>query len=446
MMQDDTQFPQMAAALNSDLMRPLLQEALNLPATPIGACLIGEKRYKPGKSMLISYRIANADKQQTAIGRLCAPGLAREEFNRERFKRPELVDGGLACLEDPAMLLWFFPYDRKLKHLPRLVDSEQLSALLSDKLDALGIIDSTKVISIGGEVVHYLPERSCMLQYRICYRCAETGQQRAVGIYGKNYADSAGERVFAMMRQLHDQFEYGAEALAYDADLQILWQSHVPGKTLLWTNLLNSNSGVIDTIGACVAQFHTCRLETDQRYTQKHVEQDLLKTIDLAKHAGNALVARIEPLISQLFGADQVCVDMPLAPIHHDLKLNNFLIDNGRIGLIDMDCVCLGSPLIDLASLIGNLYLHGLREHSAIPTIDSVANALVKAYRKYSPTPFSMNHLRWQIAAALLHEVTRRSLRQLDYQRLQNLPDYLALSERFMESSLKAEKSSDDLV
>lgn len=445
MMQTDSQFPQMAAALNTELMRPLLQDALKLPAAPSAACLIGEKRYKPGKSMLISYRLTDAGKQQTAIGRLCAPGLARDEFNRERLKRPELASGGLACLDDPAMLLWLFPYDRKLTHLPRLVDSERLPALLSAKLDSLGIASAGQ-LSVTSEVLHYLPERSCMLRYRVGYRSAISSQQHSVLIYGKHYADSAGERVFANMRQLHDQFGFGARALAYDPDLQTLWQSQVPGKPMLWANVLDPDSDIIETVGKCVAQFHACSLETELRYTQMQVEQDLLKTSALAKQAGDIASARIESLILQLFGASQVCVDAPLAAIHHDLKLNNFLNDNGRIGLIDMDCLCLGDPLIDLASLIGNLYLHGLREHTAMPAIDAVANALVRAYRQFSIHPFSMNHLRWQVAAALLHEVTRRSLRQLDFQRLQHLPDYLALSERFIERSLKAERSGDELV
>ena len=330
------------------------------------------------------------------------------------------------------MLLWVFPYDRKLKHLQKLLDNPSITSLLLPKLEKLGIFANPQELSVTSEVLHYLPERSCMVRYQIDFPTSNSGKRQPIFIYAKHYADTTGVRIYDVMQQLQGQFAFGARALAYDPDIQTLWQSHLPGKPLEWRDLTATTGlQIAGLIGQCAANFHACSVVTDQSYSQSQVERDLTETWQIAEQAHPELAIRIHNLISKLLENKPNYLGAHMVPIHHDFKLNNLLLDGSALGLIDMDCVCLGEPEIDLASLIANIYLHGLREESSLSSCHRIVNALTEAYCKNSQHEIRIQRLRWHIAAAFLHEITRRSLRQLDVQRLKHIQAYLDLSEFF---------------
>ncbi|MBD9360812.1 aminoglycoside phosphotransferase family protein [Methylomonas fluvii] len=427
-MNQDPQFPQMPAALNPNLMGPLLDWLLDCASSQssVNGWQIGEKRYKPGKSLLVGYRwTGQSDNPHSrfATGRLCSPAEVNREFERELAKRPDLAKGGLTLLQHPAMLVWAFPYDRKLRHLPTLLDHAAMTIRLQAP-NLLGI----PVEGLQSEVLHYLAERSCMIRYSV--QTAESTQPRLV--YAKNYADDAGRETFAVMRQLNGPFNWGAEALAFDADTLTLWQAHLPGQALTWAALQADSDGELaDQMGQCVAELHACRIDTPRRYTQVDVVQGLLATPTLAEQVRPEWAGRIARSVNSLLAQALRQTPSERATLHHDLKLNNFLYDGQCLGLIDMDCVCLGDPLLDLASLIANIYLNGIRDAASIESIHPLVNRLVLSYQRHRQQTLSLTDLRWQVAAALIHEVVRRSLRQLDETRLKQIKRYLALSDMY---------------
>lgn len=489
-MKQDPRFPQMADALNPAVMGPLLSWVLDMPGIKTGhvECCIGEKRHKPGKSLVIGYRLdARSDlntQSRYVTGCLCPSDSVSREFELTRSKRPDLAAGALTVLRDPAMLVWAFPYDRKLVHLPALLDSESIKSrigapdltgddcvqLLTRSLNIVRpelvegrstsgfdkpVLSPAEGLSPNGipitnragliaesEVLHYLAERSCMIRYRVSLAGAD--QPRL--LYAKNYADDSGRNVFAVMRQLSSQFAWGAKALAYDTQIRTLWQSHVPGITLCWADLQRGDGlALAERIGHCVAMFHACKIDTAQRFSQDDVNKVLLATITLAEQIQPETAKCIECSVAALLAQAVNLPNPALATLHHDLKLNNFLVDGDKLGLIDMDCVCLGDPLADLASLIANFYLHGLREGDTIEQVHPLVNQLVSAYRTHSVHAVSLPALRWQVAAALIHEVTRRSLRQMDTRRIAHIQSYLALSDTYLSLS-KHPKGTDDAL
>lgn len=441
-MSQDPQFPQMTDALNPALMGPLLDWLLDRSGTPAAESgwQIGEKRYKPGKSLLVGYRLNDQRDNQPrfATGRLCPLGKVNSEFERERAKRPELEEGGLMILHQPAMLIWAFPFDRKLLHLPKLLDHQALKIRIQ-AADLAG----QPIQSIESEVLHYLAERSCMIRYRLHSTESDCPQL----LYAKNYADDSGHETFEIMRQLKGQFRWGAEALAFDTDIQTLWQSHLAGQTLSWRNLQSKQAFTLaDRMAQCVANLHACNIKTPKSFDQYDVVQGLLATTVLAEQAHPEWAGRIARSVNSLLEHEPNQASSASATLHHDLKLNNFLLDGNRLGLIDMDCVCVGDPLLDLASLIANIYLNGIRETASIESIHPLVNRLVLSYLRYSRHSVCLSRLRWQIAAALIHEVIRRSLRQMDGQRIRHIKRYLALSDIYAALSKHTQGANDVLI
>jgi hypothetical protein len=448
----DELFPQLQDALDPNVMAPLLAASLQMISVGRRAirCSIGEKRHKPGRSCLITYRLGGPEEPpEVAVARLCAPGQARLEFEKERRKRPELSGRDFSYIPAPAMLLWRFPSDRKLVHLGRLFDEQWLRSHLPATLEADGMTSEIAILAIRHQVMHYLPERSCMVRYAVTARSGDQGNRQSIQVYGKTYADDGGCATFAAMTQLDGQFRHGARPLAYDPGTRTLWQSHVPGIPLTWAHLEGSDGEAIaERMGQCTAALHGCTLATTARFTQEQVDQALHATLDIAGSSQPGLLPAIGRLVGKLLAHRQAAFwqGVPDSVIHHDLKLNNFLAEGTSLGLIDMDCLCLGDPLADLGSLIANVYLHALREGRQAGDAHRTVRVLAGAYRRAASHALPWQRLRWHVAAALLHEVLRRSLRQLDQRRLELVPAFLELSNHYAALLEQPVTSADDFV
>ena len=442
----DPQFPQLHVALDPPLMQGLLQSALlgsldnRGQGLVVESCLIEEKRYKPGQSFVLSYRLhlhdarTGAKHEQVVSARLCRPDEGLAEFHRARSRQLVRTPGvrALAYLPEIEMVVWSFPNDRKLSHLPKLLDVEFLRTCLPEELRALGVDESKEIAAIMPEILHYLPERSCMIRYHLSVKDRSTGKCGGLTIYGKNYRDEDGAEVYSIMRQLSAQMPGSAIPLGYDQEMRILWQSHVPGEPFLWETLQTSEmEDTFSGIARCVAKFHGCTVHTDRRFDLADIHESLMDTIVAARQVYPDFEDRIASLVSALLAqhSSMGWSETLTTPIHRDLKMRNFLIDGKNITIIDMDCVCLGNPLSDLGSLIANFYLNGIRAGCHHDRIREAVEVFCRAYAENVPWSLSWSQIDWYTAAAFIHEVTRRSIRQLDGERVKCISEYLDLCE-----------------
>lgn len=448
-MMNDPQFPHLEAALEPARIQNLLQLALLSPHSTdrqeyvVDACLIGEKRYKPGKSCVLSYDLhlrnkgTGSPRMQVVSARLCRPLEGLPEFHQANRRKLSLTPGlePLGYLPETEMVVWTFPNDRKLTSLPQLLDAQDLTAHLAPKLEAMGLDHSCKITAIDPEILHYLPERSCMIRYHLTIQLQSTEAPSLVTIYGKTYRDDSGAETYSVMRQLATQLPGTAIPLAYDKELRTLWQSHVSGKSFVWEMLKpHGPLSVLHSMGQCLAEFHGCRVQTSSRFGLPDIEGSLRETIDVVRRTYPDMANQIHSLVHRLLARRDSLSwsNQPVTPIHRDLKLNNFLIDSERLHLIDMDCVSIGDPLTDIASLITNLYLNGIRAGNSSRSTNTIVEALHSAYAEAVPYTVSTPHLNWYTAAAFIHECTRRSIRQLDTERLKHVAEYLQLSEHYL--------------
>lgn len=448
-MMNDPQFPHLEAALEPARMQTLLQLTLLNPQRNdhqehvVETCLIGEKRYKPGKSCVLSYdlhlrnRDTGSSRVQTVSARLCRPTEGLTEFHQANRRKLSLTPGlkPLGYLPETEMVVWAFPNDRKLTSLPQLLDAQYLTTHLPSKLKAIGPDRARKITAIDTEILHYLPERSCMIRYHLTIQSGSTKARSVMPIYGKTYRDDSGAETYSVMRQLATQLPGSAVPLAYDQELRTLWQSHVSGKSFVWEMLKpHGPLRVLHSMGQCLAEFHGCRVQTSGRFGLPDIEGSLGETIEVARRTYPDMADRIQSLVHRLLARRDSLhwSNQPITPIHRDLKLNNFLIDGEKLKLIDMDCVCIGDPLTDIASLITNLHLNGIRAGTNSQSTSAIVEAFRSAYTESVPYVVSAPHLNWYTAAAFIHESTRRSIRQLDTERLKHVADYLELSDQYL--------------
>lgn len=430
-MLSDPAFPQLSLAFQPETMRGLLQEALFPGAQQtVARCEIGERRYAPGKRMILTYRLDLAAqgrqpaRQQLAAVRLCPLGA-------DASASPTAALPGQVYLSQPSALAWLFPYDPRLPGLSRLQDHAFLAEYLPGLLTEAGLTNAARIESIAMEVLHYLPETSCMLRYRlnIATRAGGTNELR---LYGKIYSDASGARVHDQMRQLAGQLATLARPLRYDAALNTLWQSHVGGVPVEWPAL--SDPARVAGVARAVADFHGCRLDSSERFDATSIAEQLRATVKAAKRFAPAHLERVTHLVERLL-ATREQPTWPVArltPVHRDLKLGNLLADDATVRLIDLDCVCLGDPLSDVGGLAASLGLNGLREGADAEAIHAAIARLWSDYAQHAGVTIEAKQAAWYTGAALLYETVRRSFRQFDDWRLSQVGRFIDLSASYV--------------
>ena len=431
-MKPDAMLIQLERALDPCVMKRVLQQALfgtSKPEVEIVSCRVDEARYKPAKLGVISYQLTLRDRatqsvtQQLVSGRLLGA--------RERLPT------GTPMAFDPAMRLWLFPADRKLKRLARLFDHDWLARDLPATLAPLGFSRRDRLANLCVNTAHYIPERSCMARCEFDWFSAETQQTSRMALFAKQYIDDGGAIAFSIMSQLRSQWPYGAQALRYDPATQTLWQLELPGQTLTWAGLLAADWRlIIDRIVDCVAGLHQSAIRCDRSFGVAEIGEQLVEAEQLAQALDASVAAQTRSLVRRLMSQLEGLSGSPVSigPLHRDLKLLNFLLDERDVSvrLIDLDGVELGASVIDLGSLVGNLYLNGLRMGTDPGLTERIVERLISAYTQRVATPMRWAH--WHIAAAMIYEVLRRSIRQRNADRLQHARAYLRVSQRYCQS------------
>ncbi len=431
----DPAFPQLQVALQPQRMRTLLQDSVDRDTLPdsvrirIIACSVDEVRYKPGKRCMLSYRLTLDSAGQTedrwVTAHLCRADVPAATV--EEHASPTLqVDGG-------GMHLCWFPDDRRLPHLRKLLNTRSLADLPALAPERLGCKPLDRWQLAEPVVVHYLPEQSCVLRFALSGRSENGIPYPDKILYAKMYGDATGAATWQAMTQLNNVWPYGARALAFDAETNTLWQAQVPGQVLSWSRVIGKDGGdLLDNLAACVASLHAAPVTVAGTFDIEEIARLLTRTAALAGTALRGHALRISRVVDRLLSLrERAGQATSVSLLHRDLKLLNFLADGTRLHLIDIDTLAMGDALSDTASLVGNMYLYACRNGTHPVVAEVAVQRFVAAYVSHSAVAVCEWRSHWHIAAALIYEVIRRGLRQMDVSRLAQLETIVAISERY---------------
>lgn len=439
----DPQFPQIAKALEPGYMQAALQKVLfgdgndKSLRVRIESCRIGEKRYKPGKSFSLSYSLTLRElSSQNSYEQIVSAQLnpVGDSQTKHQFESGNPTD----FLPEINMRVWAFPHDRSLPHLTKLLDKAWLITCLKTQVLGSQLSDFEQINFVDIKIMHYLPGLSCMIRYTLGIQdqsAMPTEGIKNMVLYGKNYQDNSGFQTYNIMQQIAEQTKYCAKALHYDTDTKTLWQAHLPGEPFEWLPSMLKTPDIVHKVANCIGSFQASYVKTERRFGYPEINQQLQATIKLSSKLDSGLGNKVKEIVVRLFGSHGQ-IDWPYqvneTPLHMDLKMGNLLISRDQAYLVDLDSVCLGDPLIDIGSFVANLYLNGLRAGSPVTEIDAVVGIFIGEYKSVVTSLIDDQKLYWYIAAALIHEVLRRSLRQHESERIQHTETYIEISHRYL--------------
>lgn len=375
----DPVFEHLGCALDAARAGQVIAEELARAGYPARSltCTIERSRIKRGRKALVGYRLRGLGPDGEVLDQRLMVTLFP---NGDRAALPDM--GSDASLTTPSFgppvltlqglggQAWFFPNDRKVHHIARLIDEKQGRA----------------------QVMHYVPEQGCTIRVIM-----DDGRV----VYGKCRADdraSVAARIVAQSGPSHNLRL--AEITDYDPDHRILWQAAVDGDALDWRAVLAEPQQWADRIVTTVKAFHDLVPPSDlKQLTIESIAQTIARRITRMSPDLPGLEDRLSQLSARLCAG--VSDPQPLALAHGDLHPGNLLWDGRSFALIDLDTAALAPRALDFGTLAASLIYKAVEADETDDAILSMLNAFRQAVR----TDAVDGHLfDWAVTASLLGE------------------------------------------
>jgi len=309
---------------------------------------------------------------------------------------------------DPELttVFWAFPNDRKLSHLPALVEPDPA-------LVALYPAWSRSVPAA------YAPEKSATVA---CLD--ESGRTVA---YAKTYAGEEGgraARVHALLTEAlpaDDPCLRVPRSVAYSPRLRTLVVEAVEGATLLGARADDLRSRY-RRLGGGLARLHGLPPPDEVRFRRADPDR-VAAAAGLIGSVRADVAASVRQLAEEISGrlepdGDPVC-------LHGDVNFRNALLEDGRVALIDLDQVASGPAAAELGSVLASLRYAGVVGLLPDVAVPALCTALLAGYAELRALPHEAA-LRTHTSAALLTERCLRVVTRVRPEGLRRLPALVA--------------------
>ena len=419
-------------------MAPVFAGLLQSSQVTLQLCEVDRVKYRPGRNVAVSYRLALQDAQgfftQRVAARFCSAGGAVRRHAKAlngalQPTRPGPAISHVAALD---MAAHWWPNDAKLAASAVLADDAALAQhWLPPVLQAAGAPAYARHVLTLAQVV---PEHRVTARVQIH---TQDGADPLV-VYAKADAESRGPVTHAVMHSLWHSPARRAGRLAlpqpllWQAGSGLHWQAGVPGLALLDVPMeppMNASLGA--RIGAQVAALHASAAPAAPLQSADMLRQQLALVQATLCQVRPELRARLLRLAQKL---DAGLLDAPsvVGSSHGDLHPRNVLVDGARITLIDLDSARQGLVVLELGSwLADGLYRAALHGHDALAT-QAAGRAFVQGYGAAGGTRCSPRQLAWATAWQLLCQRVWRCVVNLKPGRYALVEPLLALCETLL--------------
>jgi hypothetical protein len=400
----DGSFPQLKVVTDPELMWEVLQKHL-LPlgeeAYEVRECRIPYRHHRDGFRWVVHYdlrlaeRNTGQERSQLVTGVIYVGDKTRRTWKEvQRTKAGRKFPGVSPAFEpfsyiaDLDMLVQVFPYDHRLPGLPLLMAGPppEIEALLLDRFGP----GEWRAEAWDIEAIRYRAAQRAALRLTVRARDAVTDRVEERRFYAKVYnREEGGAQSYQLLRKLWNKANTeGADLtvgrpIAYLSDLQTLLQEETPGTNL--RRILRQEEEAIPAVRRVAGALAALHLLDVTMPRQRSLSDEVVKLERAAEFLISAyphLRPKIEEILANVVAGLE---EVPLAPIHGDLKPGHILLNGDSVALIDFDNAVGADPVTDVAQLL--FAIDRMTHHSSLSHDNSqaFARAFVEEYFSHVP-------------------------------------------------------------
>ncbi len=410
------------------VMKALLSERLPLLCPDSGAitsCHVRHVRYSPKKkldneSLAACYHLGIRDKdsqRDRLVILYCkafSNGQSQKEIGAlaERKADTQALHGMPHHFRDLDLLVWVFPEDPAIPHLPEVSDPERVMAHLPYLSLPKGLEGAEDIRSVKVAVVNYRPELRCTTRYDLSWGAAD--QAQSLTIFGKTFRSGEGHDVYARSEYLWNRYSgvdeevLFSQPLGYTSTVQTLWQLGVEGTPLCSVIEEDNCDSYLMTVAKGLAMIHNSDLADLPKWTLDEHLLEVDKKIEKLRRAVPSLVKELDFLAQHIHRDVPSPSDIPLRPIYWDFHVNQLLAQDGKVAFFDFDELVIGDPLQDLANFIVDLHFREVSPFLA----RRMAKSLYDSYRSQVKWEVPIDRLWWHATVQFINKAYRVYIQQ----------------------------------
>lgn len=358
----DNALPGLRVMLDSEEFLKQLKEVFLLEPISVKPTYV---RYKPNTSCLVRYEM------ETELGVKNVYARAHRKDALEKLEKARLsnLKGESCCvINGKALIIYKYPFDRKLKYLPRLVNEEIHHKVLKKSLP-----NDLLEQNISIQPLVYKPERRFVakLEGTNCTTVLKMYNQENL-IRAKVNADSfVSKGNLCVARNLGYSSKYGT--------LTFEWlEGHLLREAFLKPNFDVSK---LYQVGTALANLHSQFPDNLQERTSKNHLTKLFELSTWFQAVHPELAPRICMLVQHI---SNTLPEMPsrITTVHGDFHSKQVLLRQDTVGIIDLDEAFLGDPAFDLGLFIAHLEYDALRNLFPSSLVSIASEAFLEGYRE----------------------------------------------------------------
>ena len=410
------------------VMKAMLSERLPLfcpDSVAITSCHVQHVRYSPKKkpenaSLAACYHLGIRDRDSQREQRviLYCKAFRGGHSQREIDTLPQQRAGTQALhsmplhFRDLDLLMWVFPADPAIPHLPEVSDPERVTAHLPYSSLPKGLDGPGDVRSVDVQIINYRPELRCTTRYDLHWGAAD--QLQHLTIFGKTFRSGEARDVYARSEYLWNRFSgvdenvLFAQPLGYTPAVQTLWQLGIEGIPLCCVIGEDNCDAYLKTIAKGLAMVHNSNLKGLPTWTLGEHLTEVEKKIEKLRRAAPSLVGELNLLAERIQHDAPNPSDIPFRPMYWDFHVNQLLDQDGKVAFFDFDELAIGDPLQDIANFIVDLHFRDVRQFLA----RRMAKSLYDSYRSQVKWEVPIDRVRWHARVQFINKAYRVYIQQ----------------------------------
>ncbi len=413
------------------VMKAVLTERLPMLCSgdwAITSCRVQHVRYSPKKKpenerlaacYHLGVRGSNSQRERTVIlyCKAFRGGHSQREIDTLAQQRADTqaLPATPHHFRDLDLLLWVFPEDPAIPHLPEVSDPERVMAHLPYSSLPKGLDGPGDVRSVEVQIINYRPELRCTTRYDLHW--GATDQPQHLTIFGKTFRSGEGRDVYARSEYLWTRFSgveddvIFAQPLGYTSAVQTLWQLGVEGAPLCCVIGEDNCDSYLRTVAKGLAMIHHSDLAGLPKWTLDEHLTEVDKKIEKLRRAMPSLVEELDLLAQRIQLDAPNPSDIPLRPMYWDFHVDQLLAQDGKVAFFDFDELAIGDPLQDIANFIVDLHFRDVR----LSLARRMAKSLYDSYRSQVKWEVPINRIRWHARVQFINKAYRAYISQPPY-------------------------------